>query len=64
VAKKNDLKVETLKPATLPPTDPERVSTTLDAPVRSDAKQVVSEEYERFEALMKRLVRTPKSASA
>jgi hypothetical protein len=57
---KSNLKIEKLKPATLPAGDPETVTTTLDVPIREDARQVVSEEYERFEALMKKLVRTPK----
>jgi hypothetical protein len=58
---KDNLKVEELAPTTLPPADPEWVSTTLDTPIREDDKRVVSEEYSRFENFMKRLVRIPKS---
>ena len=57
---KDNLKVERLGPQTLPPPDPERVSTTLDAPIRDDVKRVMNEEYKRFESVMRRLVQVSK----
>jgi hypothetical protein len=36
------------------------VTTTLDVPIRKEARRVVSEDYERFESMMKRLVSVSK----
>jgi hypothetical protein len=57
---KDNLKVEKLTTRKLPPPDPETVTTTLDVPIRKEARRVVSEDYERFESMMKRLVSVSK----
>ncbi|MDP9297921.1 MAG: hypothetical protein M3O98_04545 [Actinomycetota bacterium] len=65
---KDNLKVEKLRTTTLPPADPETVTTTLDAPVREDAQRTVEEvtrktlgaEFKRFEWLTRGIVSVPK----
>jgi hypothetical protein len=37
-----NLKVEELKPTTLPAPDPERVTTTLDVPIREEVKRAAA----------------------
>ncbi len=66
---KDNLKVEKLKTTTLPPADPETVTTTLDTPISEDAKRTVAavtrstlgeSEFARFVRLAKGIVSVPK----